>query len=227
MNNEGFQFLDIIFIAMVATFVLLRLRSVLGRSTGHERRRPDPLARNSTETTNDKIVQLADKPAQPDPAAAFADIDDPALVAGLTEIKIADPSFDHKSFLEGAQAAFEIIVEAFAAGDAKALRPLLDDEVYEPFARSIREREAAGHTLNTTLVSIDRAEFLEAGMNGRTAFITLRFTSRQINVTRDQDGAIVDGDPHEAVEVVDIWTFERDTRARDPNWRLAATRSPN
>ena len=225
--NDGFQFLDIIFIAMVAAFVLLRLRSVLGRRTGHERRRPNPLNRNSTETASDKVVQLADKSEQPDPAAAFADIDDSTLVAGLTQIKVADPSFDHKSFLEGAQSAFEIIVEAFAAGDAKALRPLLDDEVYEPFSRSIREREAAGHTLDTTLVSIDRAEFLEAGMNQHTAYITLRFTSRQINVTRDQDGAIVEGDQREAVEVIDIWTFERDTRARDPNWRLAATRSPN
>ena len=118
-------------------------------------------------------------------------------------------------------------VGAFAAGDAKALRPLLADEVYERFAQAIRERLEGGRQLETVLVSIDDAEIVEAGMNGRLAFVTVRFVTHQINVTRDADGAVVEGDPQAAIKVTDLWTFEHNTRSRDPNWRLVATRSPS
>ncbi len=226
--NEGFQFLDIVFFAMVAAFILLRLRSVLGRRTGHERRPGDMLSRRRAESADDNVIPLpdpADNAAEPEDD--FADVTDKALAAGLTQIKVADPSFTREGFLEGARAAFEMIVGAFAAGDVKALRSLLADEVYERFAQAIRDREREGRELETVLVSIDEAEIVEAGMNGRLAFVTVRFVSHQINVTRDADGAVVEGDPQTAVEVVDLWTFERNTRSRDPNWRLVATRSPS
>ncbi len=229
MMSEGFQFLDIIFFAMIAAFILLRLRGVLGRRTGHERRPANPLARRRVEEDQDKVIRLPDAEAEAKAAAAddFADVSDSALAAGFTQIKLADPGFARQDLLAGARAAFELIVGAYAAGDAKALRPLLADDVYDPFARAISDRMAAGHTLETVLVSVDGAEIIEAGMNGRTAFVTVRFVSHQINVTRDRDGEIVDGDPHDSAEVVDIWTFERDTRSRDPNWKLVATRSLN
>lgn len=223
--NEGFQFLDIIFFAMVAAFILLRLRSVLGRRTGHERRPGNPLSRRRAEKSDDNVIQLPDA-EEAEPEDDFADVTDKALAAGLTQIKVADPGFTREGFLAGARAAFEMIVGAFAAGDAKALRSLLADEVYERFAQAIRDREREGRRLETVLVSIDAAEIIEAGMNGRLAFVTVRFASHQINVTRDADGAVVEGDPQTAVEVIDLWTFERNTRARDPNWRLVATRSP-
>ncbi|MFQ5957804.1 MAG: Tim44/TimA family putative adaptor protein [Alphaproteobacteria bacterium] len=228
--NEGFQFLDIIFFAMIAAFILLRLRSVLGRRTGHERRPANPLARRrleDNEDNEDKVIRLPDAEAPAARGDDFADVGDSALAAGLTQIKLADSSFTREDFLAGARGAFELIVGAYAAGDAKALRPLLADDVYDPFARTISERAAAGHTLETALVSMDGAEIIEAGMNGRTAFVTVRFVSHQINVTRDADGEIVEGDPHDSAEVVDIWTFGRDARSRDPNWKLVATRSPN
>lgn len=225
--NEGFQFLDIIFFAMVAAFILLRLRSVLGRRTGHERRPADALARRRADPGEDNVIRLPDAEAAGEGESAeddFADVTDEALAAGLTQIKIADPSFTRAHFLEGARAAFEMIISAFAAADTRALRPLLADETYARFAQNIEDRLAAGHTLETVLVSIDSADIVEAGMNGRTAFVTVRFVSHQINVTRDADGAVVEGDPRTPVEVVDIWTFERNTRSRDPNWRLVATR---
>ncbi len=225
--NEGFQFLDIIFFAMVAAFILLRLRSVLGRRTGHERRPGDLLSRRRAEKADDNVIQLPDaEEVAAEPEDDFADVTDKALAAGLTQIKVADPGFTREGFLEGARAAFEMIVGAFAAGDVKALRSLLADEVYERFAQAIRDREQEGRELETVLVSIDDAEIVEAGMNGRLAFVTVRFATHQINVTRDADGAVVEGDPQAAVEVIDLWTFERNTRARDPNWRLVATRSP-
>ncbi len=226
--SEGFQFLDIIFFAMVAGFILLRLRSMLGRRTGHQQKRPNPLARSQAEETTDNVIPLPEPGADIEEGGDdFADIDDSTLAAGLAQIKLADPGFTRKALLDGAGTAFEYIIDAYAAGDATALRSLLDDDVYRPFAGAIRERADAGHALESTLVSIDESEFLEAGMNGRTAFVTVRFVSQQINVTRDTGGAIVEGDSSAAVAVIDIWTFERDTRSRDPNWKLAATRSPN
>ncbi|MFP6742820.1 MAG: Tim44/TimA family putative adaptor protein [Alphaproteobacteria bacterium] len=226
--GDGFQFLDIIFFAMVAGFILLRLRSALGRRTGHERPPNNPLANRQAEETNDNVVQLPDHEAVPDePADDFSDVDDSVLAAGLAQVKSADPGFTRQGFLEGARGAFEIVVDAFAAGDTERLRGLLDDDVYRPFSRAIKDRENADQTLDSALVSIDEADIIEAGMNGRVAFVTVRVVSKQINVTHDRDGNVVDGDAAHEVAVTDLWTFDRDTRSRNPNWKLAATRSPN
>jgi len=105
------------------------------------------------------------------------------------------------------------------------LRPLLSDDVYERFAEAIRHRLEAKETLETHLVAIKAAEIDEAEINGRTAFITVKFVSDQINVTRAADGKILDGEPDHVAEKTDFWTFARNTRSQDPNWLLVATRS--
>ena len=238
--SEGFQFIDIIFFAVVAGFILLRLRGVLGRRTGHQpppkqQRRPDDEAgenvvqlpeRESAEEVAAETPETTEATGIEDPEDDLADAD-PALAAGLSQIGEADRNFNRQGFLDGALGAFEIVIEAFAAGDTDRLRDLLDDEVYRPFSRVIDEREQASHDHQTTLVSIDENSIIEAGMNGRTAFVTVRFVTQQINVTNDADGKVVDGDPSYVATVTDLWTFERDTRSRSPNWKLVATRSPN
>ena len=148
-----------------------------------------------------------------------------AVAAGLERIRAADPGFDPAQFLEGARAAFEMIVGAFAAGDKARLRPLLSDEVYTPFAAAIDERTAAGETLETRIVGLKRLDITEAGLTGRLARVTVKFVSDQINLLRAHDGSVVDGDPDHAVEKTDFWSFTRDTRASDPNWVLEATAS--
>ena len=225
--SESFQFLDIILFAMVAAFILLRLRNVLGRRTGHERPPPTTVTPRQVEEIAEKIGHRTEPEAAAAAANEFSDVSDAVLADGFVQIKLADPSFDRVTFLGGAGAAFEVIVEAYAAADAAALRPLLADDVYQPFARAARDRAAVGHSLETEVVSIDEAEIIEAGLSGETASITIRFVSQQISVERDADGDVVSGDPGDAIEVTDIWTFERDTRSRDPNWKLAATRSIN
>ena len=232
--NEGFQFIDIIFFAVVAGFILLRLRGVLGRRTGHQ---PPPGHRPGGEETNDNVVQLPDREAADESTAeqdgatgqpdGDLDGEDQVLAAGLSQIHDADGGFTPQGFLDGSLAAFEIIIEAFAEGDKGRLRDLLDETVYRPFFRVIDEREQAGHGHQTMLVSIDENVIIEAGMNGRIAFVTVRFVTQQINVTRDADDQVVGGDPTQVVTVTDLWTFERDTRSRSPNWKLVATRSPN
>lgn len=230
--NEGFQFIDIIFFAAVAGFILLRLRGVLGRRTGHQR--PPPVQPRNIDEANENVIQLPDRDEADEMSAHLApeieeldDVTDSVVAAGIAQINSADGNFTHRSFLDGALGAFEIVIEAFAAGDRDRLGDLLDDDVYRPFSRVIDDREEAGHSHETTLVSIDETEIIEAGMNGRTAAVTVRFVTQQINVTRDGDGDVVDGDPTHVATVIDLWTFERDTRSRSPNWKLVATRSPN
>jgi predicted lipid-binding transport protein (Tim44 family) len=224
----GFQFLDIILFAVVAVFLVLRLRSVLGRRTGTEQRR-DPFA---GAPANDQPVRREAPAAVPDlsakPVIAPAP-DAPAtpIAAGLARIRQADPNFDDAHFLAGCRAAFEMIVNAFANGDAATLRPLLSDEVFANFNGAIEERRKAGHAHTTTLVGIRAIDLLEADMQGRNAVLTVKIVSDQINVTHDAEGRVVEGDPTAVVAVTDIWTFSRNTRSRDPNWTLVATRSPN
>ena len=226
--SEGFAYIDILFFAMVAAFIALRLRSVLGRRTGQERRRTGLLGRPA-ERTGDNVVAMPNRAAAKDGEggdAAIADVSDGSVKGGLTQIRLADPRFDLDHFLSGARRAFEMIVEAVAAGDKDALRPLLAPDVFEGFARAVDERNAAGRTLDTQLIGIKAAEVVEAGMNGSRERIAVRFVSEQVNVTRDAEGRVVEGDPETPEDVVDIWTFERDTRANDPNWELVETRTP-
>lgn len=225
--NESFQFIDIIFFAMVAAFLVLRLRSVLGRRTGHEQPRPDSFGRAGEPVNNgDNVIELPDRrrtiPEGPqDPYTGTP------VGAGLTQIRLADPSFDSRVFLQGAKAAFEMILGAYAAGDAKALKPLLNAEVLQNFQSAIEARRKAGETLETELVGFKSADLVEAGTQGRNAVITVRFVSEQVNALRTGEGEVVDGDPNRITEVVDLWTFSRDTRSRDPNWQLVATATPD
>ena len=225
----GLEFLDIILLAMVAAFVLLRLRGVLGRRTGHEQRNPrSRIGRDrASNGQDDNVISLPDQNSseQGEPEAA-AD-DGTPLDAALIEIGRVDRTFDPGHFLAGARAAYEMIVVAFAAGDIKTLRPYLSDRVFENFNSVIDSRKQSGQVQETTLVGIDDAQIVEADLRGRTAEITVKFVSEMINVTKDTAGAVIGGDPSKVASVVDIWTFGRNTRSGDPNWSLIATRSSN
>jgi len=216
------HYFDIILFAMVAAFLVLRLRSVLGRRTGQERRRNNPFLRQP-EPTGDKVVPLGPRVAVPPPTATAPPGD--AVAAGLAAIHNADPEFDPAHFVEGARVAFEMIVAAFAAGDKAKLRPLLSDEVYRTFSAAIDERDAAKETLETRILGMKQLDIVEAQLAGRWARVTLKIVSDQINVIRAHDGSIVDGDPDHPIEKTDFWTFARDTRSTDPNWALVATDS--
>jgi len=240
--GNGFQFIDIILFAMIAAFLVLRLRNILGRRDGHEGGFPDPFKRRHDGAANDaehdddsdNVVQLPDRtdsvyddielgPEVPkrDPAAGAAT----PLMQGLADIHAADPSFTESEFANGARIAFEMILNAYVAGDTAQLKALLSPEVFANFQQAIREREKAGEVLEETLVGINSAEILEAYMEGRSANVTIKFVSEQISVTRDENGDVIDGDPTAVTEVTDFWTFARDTRSRNPNWALVATRS--
>ncbi len=220
------HYFDIILFAMVAAFLILRLRSVLGRRTGHERR-PESFTRpaqRAGEEIGGNVVPLGAPSAEVRPPLPTTKPPD-AVAAGLERIRSIDASFDPTGFLEGARMAFEMIVAAFAAGDKAQLRPLLSDEVYKPFSTAIDEREAAGETLETRILQLKSIDIVEAGLAGRTARVTVKFVTNQVNVLRAHDGSVVDGHPEEPAEKTDFWTFARDTRSGDPNWVLVTTAS--
>ncbi|HRK96333.1 MAG TPA: Tim44/TimA family putative adaptor protein [Rhodospirillales bacterium] len=219
----GFQFIDIILFALVAAFLILRLRSVLGRRDGHQGPAQDPFRQPpAKEKAEADVVRLPER-GEPASLPLAQDHAPGSLQAGLTQIKIADPRFNDDEFLSGAGVAFEMILTAYVAGDTNALKPLLSPEVFANFSRSIEERGAAGEVLETTLVGLQKASVEEAYMAGRMAHVTVRFVSEQVTVTRNAAGEIVEGDPDRVTTVTDLWTFARDTRSPDPNWTLVAT----
>lgn len=233
--GDGLQFIDIIFLAMVAVFLVLRLRSVLGRRTGEERPRPGLFTPEPREAAEGHDVR---ETAEAEPAPdALGRIERRRMAAGLrapetgpvaetlASIQAADSSFGTTIFLEGARAAFEMIINAFTAGDRDSLRPLLAEEVFQDFSQAIDARAQAGRTSELQLMGPPNVEVVDAVLAGRQATITVRFISEQVNVVRDADDKVVEGDPNRVNKVVDVWSFARDLRSRDPNWMLVATRS--
>jgi predicted lipid-binding transport protein (Tim44 family) len=221
---------------IIAVAIFWRLRSVLGRRTGNERPPFDPYSRRDDRPagpapaeSNDNVVSLPRVGKGPAPDLADASTVDRIAPAGsalntaLRTIVSADQSFDAEHFVAGARGAYEMIVTAFAAGDRQTLRQRLAPEVLEGFVAAIAEREQRGEAVESTFVGIDKAEITEASLKNGLAQITVRFVSQLISVTRDKAGAVIDGDPAKVVEVTDVWTFAREVRSRDPNWKLVAT----
>ena len=152
---------------------------------------------------------------------------DSALAQSLTALMRADPAFDPGHFLDGAKTAYEMIVACFAAGDEATLNQLLGAEVFDGFETAIRERETRGEKVESNLVGIDKADIIEADVRNRTAYVTVKFVSKLVSVTRDADGEVVEGDPKKVRDVTDIWTFAREVASKNPNWKLVATESAN
>ncbi|MBR0552074.1 Tim44/TimA family putative adaptor protein [Stakelama marina] len=210
--------LYIVLLAMVAGFLALRLYSVLGKRTGHEQPLVKPaeerLATQPTPRTIDMPTELRD--------AGTRSVDSNAE-QGIRALVAADSEFDVAQFLEGAKSAYRMILEAFWKGDRKTLEWLVGGDVQEAFVTAIDEREKAGHTLENRLVSIERANIVDASVERGAAQITVRFDADIAAVTRDADGNVVAGSLSDAVETHDLWTFGRTLKSDDPNWKLVET----
>lgn len=223
-----------LFFLVAAVLIFLQLRSVLGRRTGNEKPPRDLYTPRDAAAPVDapdagKVVTLPRRDVIED-ENRFAAIDaftkpGTPLNDSLRELNKSDPSFEPKQFVNGARMAYEMIVMAFADGDRKALKGLLSREVYEGFDAAISEREAKGEKVKSSFVGIDKADIMHAEMKDSEALVTLRIVSQMISATYDKADKLVDGDAEQVSEVSDLWTFSRDTRSRDPNWKLVATES--
>lgn len=244
--NETFDISNL-FLLVLAGVIFWRLRSVLGRKTGNERKPYDPykpadesdqepVARNDND---DNVIPLPNMPERDtfSPDEETAGIDDEVFDAiapansklgkALRKIADKDPSFHPGEFLDGAKFAYEMIVMAFASGDREQLQSLLSAEVFAGFEQAIDERDDRGDTMESSFVGIEKASIIEASLKSKKTQVTVNFLSELISATRDIEGKIIDGDPKKITEVTDIWTFERDITANDPNWKLVSTESAN
>jgi len=209
--GESVHFVDVVIYAMIAAFLVLRLRSVLGR---RQERRP-----------SDSLDGVQDERQTRETGDGVEDSSSAPLETALVHMRIADPHFTTQTFLHGAQSAFKIIIRAFANGDRQALRPLVSQAVFDDFSRVLESRMQVGETVETQVLEEPDLEIVDARIQGVTALITVRFVSVQVNVVRNRDGRVIEGDPDRVNKVIDLWTFARDTRSSDPNWILVETRS--
>ena len=218
MNATGGVPIDLILLGMVAAFLVLRLRSILGRRTGFE---GTPAAR-----AQPAPAPVIEGRAEPVPAAPARTVPDPASPLGqvLAQIGAADCAFTPAHFLQGAEAAFRMIVQAFAAGDRVALRKLLADATYAAFESAITAREDAGEVQRSEIRAVEQAAVTDARLRDGLAEITVRFVSMQVSVVTGRDGLAVSG-VDGLTELVDVWTFERTPGSAGVAWRLAGALS--
>ena len=209
---------EIVLLAMVALFVGLRLYAVLGQRTGHEQQ---PVTRPEGAKTAEPSAPVADSVPERRDSAGLVYEDGAA--AGIRAIIAADPTFDVARFLEGAQSAYRMTLEAFWKGDREELRYLAGREVYDSFDAAIRERETAGHRLDNRLIAIERAVIEDARLTDRVAEIVVRFDADIAAVTRNSAGEVIAGTLTDAVEAHDVWAFRRTLGSNDPNWLLVET----
>lgn len=238
MEPSGYA--DIFFFAAVAVLILLKLRSVLGRKNGGGEmltrldrmlapRRPEQKAEPEEKKEARPaaaLVKAARKATRPDSgpdSGPEPEIADPVLAGKISAIKGADKNFNAAEFLRGAKTAFEIALNAFSKNDRNTLKDLLAEDVYKAFADELDRQEKRGDREEVTLVSINKAEITDAALSGNIVSVTVAFESSQIRVRRDSKGMIAGGDPSLVDKISDIWTFERNTGSRDPNWMVVAT----
>lgn len=205
----------LLILAGVTAFILFRLISVMGTRTGHEQRHELEPVRQKSSPDNQAEGDFnddADEAPEPTPVSTKARV-----------LREADPAFDEIMFLKGARSAYEMIVEGFAAGDLRSLRPYIDASIYDAFKAAVMAREQAEHAVDLKFVGIDHAAIVDSDVNDQTMSATVEFTSNQVRVTRDKDGAVVEGDPNRIDLVKDRWTFSHKLDSGDPNWTLVAT----
>ncbi|WP_294244789.1 Tim44/TimA family putative adaptor protein [uncultured Sphingomonas sp.] len=209
----------VVLLAMVALFLALRLYSVLGKRTGHEQQ---PLARSADDRALPVTLPRATEAAQASAPVANRNID-PRAEQGLRAVIAGEAGFDVAQFLNGAQAAYRMTLEAFWKGDEDALADLVERDVLAAFAEAIEQRREAGQTLDNRLIRVESAKIVDAQVEGREARITVRFDADIAAVTRDAEGHVIAGSLSDAVETHDVWTFARTLKSGDPNWKLVDT----
>ena len=193
--NYSFEYIDIILLAMIAGFIFLRLRGILGRRTGHKESVDsnfphDFLAEKKLKNKSDQII-----------------FDEKAKEA----------------FLKGAKIAYETVITNFASGNLKSIKYLLDKKVFDQFNEALKERENKGYMSETTFVGIDSASIKEHNKINSILEVTVDFVSEIISCVKDKDNKILSGDSEKVRKVFDTWKFKKDSRSNNPNWLLIDT----
>lgn len=228
--------LFLIIMAFVAGFIILQLRRTLGRRDGYDgkdEKKPDDslgARRPDANKPTDNVIPIKgginDDFDESPAAEQTKDIGVPSsspFYDTLEKVSGFDRSFTLPTFIDGAEYAYGMILNAFWSGDTKTLRTFLNREVFSQFESAINDMKEKGHEFQNTVNDIEKIELEEASIDGSMAELTLRFNSHMTIVIKDADGVVIEGDPEKVVTVVDIWTFCRDVKRGDPNWTLVST----
>ena len=207
-------FIDILIFAVIAVLLVLRLRSVLGQRTGYEQPQENQVKES-----------FVDKGNAPIPFSKAADKSAKISGSGLEALRRADRQFNEKEFVQGATAAFDMILTAFADGDQAQLKRLLSYDLLHSFMQTIHDRTAAKESLEITVNDIREVSILNVELIDSVASITVHFHTTQTRIARDEQGDVMEDSDTKPQEFIDIWTFERDLTLSDPNWKLAETES--
>ena len=213
-EGANLPFIDILIFAVIAVLLVLRLRSVLGQRTGYE----EPQDQHAKESFTEKPQAAVPFPKTADKPAKLSG-------SGLDVLRRADRQFNENEFIQGATAAFNMILSAFAEGDQAQLKRLLSYELFQSFMQTIHDRTAAKETLEITVNEIREVSILNVELTDSVASITVHFHTIQTRIVRDGQGDVMDDSDTEPRKFIDIWTFERDLTLADPNWKLAETES--
>ncbi|MDD3288531.1 MAG: Tim44/TimA family putative adaptor protein [Alphaproteobacteria bacterium] len=228
--------IDIVIYAVIALVLVARLWATLGQRGEDDPQRPNPFARpapppDKPKQRDENVIMLPDRNKSSEPpvilplGAYTASAPPNSLAGGLDQIKLLDPSFDEKGFIQGAKIAFTMIVEDFAKSDLSRIERLLAPNVLYSFQQAIALRKETGEILETVIKEIKDAEVVAAKAKDSTAILTVKFISRQTNIARDAAGQILSGSQDQIEEIHDLWTFSRDAKSADPNWQLVETKS--
>lgn len=218
MNSPIIQLLVL---AAIAVFLILRLKSVLGTRDGFEG--PPRGQRTDGGAEHPRDFEVID--GGPDRDITDHVAEDSEAAAALAEMKRMEPAFSVTEFLQGARGAYEMILMAFETGELDQVMPFLSEEVYESFAQVVDARQEQGLNVEADFLGVRGTTLSGARFDasGKRAEITVNFVGELVSVVRDDSGEIIEGKPGQSKRQKDSWTFERDMGSNDPNWRLVAT----
>lgn len=212
--------IQLLVLAGIAVFLIVKLRSVLGTREGFEK---PPLPLDDLRPVTKRNFEVIE--GGPDHDITDHAPDGSAAAKALAAMKSAEPAFSVAEFLKGARGAYEMILMAFEKGELDRIRPFLADEIEQSFAAAIEQREREGLTVEASFIGVREMSMEDATFerDSRTAEITVRFIGELTSVVRNKAGEIVEGSPTDVKRQRDSWTFARRMGVDDPNWQLVAT----
>lgn len=232
--NNGSENTFLIILALIAVFILLQLRRTLGKKTGYDNsdkqqdiyeRNAHPSEKDASYEKDDNVISLHPDQEEAGEKPNLGLSPTSPFYGAIEKIHAHDRSFSLRSFIDGAEQAYGIILNSFWQADKKTLRSMLSKEVFEQFSNSVDQLKDKKLQWENTIKDVEMIDLEEANITGSLAEVTLKFTSHMVLSSKDMDGNIVEGDAKRPVKVTDIWTFCRDVRSSDPNWTLVATRN--
>ena len=219
---------DLIFFLLVAVFLIVRLRSVLGRRTGNEKKPKDIFTYQDSILEPDKKKILEGKKSikgKPSLGLPEKKVNNLKKETNLEKIFYFDKNFSPKKFLEGAKIAFRSIIETYAKGEINKIKNLLSNNVFTAFSNEIKSRVKKKYSLEHTLISLKSAGIEKINVRSSIADIVVKFASEQVNLLKNEKGKILSGNDEYIENHIDYWTFSKDLKSTNPNWKLVVTKS--